>query len=70
MSYSGGGDLGYQVFAGINYELNKQWKLQSELRHGSISNIDLESESGDDMGEFTNIDYETTTVQIGVVYGF
>ena len=69
MSYSGDGDVGYQVFAGINYDLNQTWKLQSELRYGSITDIDLEGE-GNDVGEFDSIDYETTTLQIGLVYDF
>ena len=69
LSYSGDGDVGYQVFAGINYDLNQAWKLQSELRYGSITDIDLEGE-GNDVGEFDSIDYETTTLQIGLVYDF
>ena len=69
LSYSGDGDVGYQVFAGINYDLNQAWKLQSELRYGSITDIDLEGESKD-VGEFDGIDYETTTLQIGLVYEF
>ena len=69
LSYSGDGDVGYQVFAGINYDLNQAWKLQSELRYGSITDIDLEGE-GNDGGEFDDIDYETTTLQIGLVYDF
>ena len=68
-SYSGDGDVGYQVFAGVNYELNSEWQLQSELRYGSITDIDLKGESGDP-GEITGIDYETTTLQVGLVYQF
>lgn len=68
-SYSGDGDIGYQLFAGINYDLNQSWKLQTELRYGSITDIELEGESGDP-GEFDGIDYETTTLQFGVVYDF
>jgi opacity protein-like surface antigen len=69
LSYSGGGEVGYQVFAGINYELTRQWLLQSELRYGSITSIDLDGESGDP-GSFDGIDYETTTLQVGLVYAF
>lgn len=68
-SYSGDGDTGYQIFAGVNYALGETWQLQSELRYGSITDIDLEGESGDP-GEITGIDYETTTLQIGLVYAF
>lgn len=69
LSYSGNGDTGYQVFGGINYDLSDSWKLQSELRYGSITGIDLEGE-GSDPGEFDGIDYETTTLHIGMVYDF
>ena len=69
LSYSGDGDIGYQLFAGINYDLNQDWKLQGELRYGSITGIDLEGE-GSDRGEFDGIDYQTTTLQIGLVYDF
>ncbi len=69
LSYSGDGDTGYQIFAGVGYELNPEWTLQTELRYGSITGIDLEGE-GNDTGEFDGIDYETTTLQIGLVYGF
>lgn len=69
LSYSGDGDTGYQVFAGIDYALGPRWLLQSELRHGSITGIDLDGESGDP-GSFDGIDYETTTLQLGLVYEF
>lgn len=69
LSYSADGDIGYQVFAGVNYDLNPGWQLQAELRYGSITGIDLEGESGDP-GEFDDIDYETTTLQVGLVYDF
>ena len=69
LSYSGDSGTGYQVFAGVNYDLNDNWTLQSELRYGSITDIDLDGE-GNDVGEFNNIDYETTTIQIGLVFDF
>ncbi len=69
LSYSGDGDIGYQVFAGVNYDLGDSWRLQSELRYGSITDIDLDGEAGDP-GGFDGIDYETTTLQFGVVYDF
>lgn len=69
LSYSGDGDTGYQVFAGVNYEFSNAWALQTELRYGSITDIDLQGESGDP-GQITGIDYKTTTLQIGVVYAF
>ena len=69
LSYSGDGDTGYQLFAGINYDWNQQWRLQGEVRYGSITGIDLKGE-GSAVGQFDSIDYETTTLQFGLVYNF
>ena len=43
--------------------------MRSELRYGSITDIDLDGEAGDP-GEFDSIDYETTTIQVGLVFDF
>lgn len=67
-SYSTDGDVGYQIFAGINYLFTTNWSLQGELRYGEIADLDLDGE--DDNGVIKDIDYETTTVQLGVVYYF
>lgn len=69
LSYSGDGEVGYQLFAGVNYRLDASWQIQSELRYGKISDIDLDGESGDP-GKIEDIDYETTTLQVGLVYAF
>ncbi|MDJ0778616.1 MAG: porin family protein [Gammaproteobacteria bacterium] len=69
LSYSGDGDVGYQLFAGVDYRINPDWSLQGELRYGSITGIDLDGESGDP-GEMEDLDYETTTLQVGLVYQF
>ena len=69
LSYSGSGDIGYQVFAGLNYDLNKRWAIQSEIRYGSISDIDIKAEGGN-AGGFKDLDYDTTTFQLGVVFNF
>ncbi|MBX2848791.1 MAG: porin family protein [Acidiferrobacterales bacterium] len=68
-SFSSEGDLGFQVFAGIGYELNDHWQLQAELRYGSIGDIDLEAELNT-LGSFSGADYDPTTVQLGLVYSF
>ena len=69
LSYSGDGEVGYQLFAGVDYRINPAWTLQGELRYGSITGIDLDGESGDP-GKIEDIDYETTTLQVGLVYEF
>lgn len=68
-SYSGDGEIGFQIFTGVNYELNNSWSLQSEFRYGSISGIDLSGEANDP-GNFKSLDYQTTTLQFGLVYNF
>ena len=69
LSYSGDGDIGYQVFTGVNYDLNEKWKLQGEARYGSMTDLDLKAEN-DAAGQFNGLDYKTTTLQLGVVYSF
>lgn len=68
-SYSGDGNIGFQIFGGINYPIAQKWDLQGELRYGSITGIDLVGEQNAN-GSFTDMDYKTTTVQIGLTYQF
>jgi len=68
-SYTSDGDVGYQVFAGLNYDLSPSWDLQSELRYGSITDITLKSEAANG-DSFTGMDYQPFTVQLGLVYQF
>ena len=66
LSYSSGGDSGYQAFVGVNYQLNSQWQVQFEGRYSSITDIQLSGE-GDVTGSITNLDYEPLTLQVGMV---
>ncbi len=68
-SYSGDGESGFQIFAGLNYALSNNWEIQSELRYGSISDINLSGEANDS-GGFQSLDYQPTTLQLGLVYNF
>jgi len=68
-SYSGDGDVGLQVFAGVNYQLSRNWQLQTQLRYGSLSDIELSGEEGA-VGEFSDFDYQPITLQIGTTYRF
>jgi opacity protein-like surface antigen len=67
-SYAGSGDFGYQLFAGANYHLSKRWSLQLEIRYASMTDLELEAEA--DSGLIDNIDYNTSTAQLGLVYHF
>lgn len=69
-SYSSDGDTGYQLFAGVDYQLAPALALQTELRYGSITGIDLQQEEGNAGGNFSNLDYKPFTLQAGIVYQF
>jgi len=60
---------GYQLFAGVNYALNNHWAIQSEIRYGTINGLKLGGEAGNP-GNFSSLDYDTMTLQFGVVYNF
>lgn len=68
-SYSGDGDIGFQVFLGANYALAERWFLQGEVRYASFTDLELEGESGA-AGELSSLDYEPLTLQLGVIYRF
>lgn len=67
-SYSGDGDVTWQVFLGTEREITDNLSFQAELRHGEVSGIDLQGESAP--GAFSDLDYNTTTLQIGLRYSF
>lgn len=67
-SLSGSGDLGYQLFAGIDYKINQKLSIGTELRYGSTSGIDLEGENNN--SQYKNLDYSSTTLQVGLKYRF
>lgn len=68
-SYSGDGDVGFQVFAGANYALSERWALQAEVRYASFTDLDLEGE-GRAQGKFSSLDYQPLTAQLGIQYRF
>ncbi|MEO0443983.1 MAG: hypothetical protein AAFZ92_09635, partial [Pseudomonadota bacterium] len=57
LSYSGDGDVGYQLFAGTHYKIYNQWSINSELRYGSIDNIKMKGEQSS--GDLSGLDYES-----------
>ncbi len=68
-SYSGDGDIGYQLFAGTHYYLSDRWMINAELRYSAFSDLDLEAESRGG-GSLSGLDYEPLTAQIGILYRF
>ena len=69
LSYSGGGDIGWQVFTGVDYRLSSQWVLQAEVRYQSITGVDLDAEASN-TGSFIDVDYHPATLQAAVKYNF
>lgn len=69
LSYSSDGDIGFQVFAGLGYQISGQWQLQTELRYGQTSGIELTSEDNTS-GQFSEFDYTPITAQVSLVYDF
>lgn len=68
-SFSGDGEFVIQVMGGVNYMLNDRWAVNGELRYTSISEVDLEAESGA-TGAIKGLDYEPVSVTLGVIYRF
>ena len=69
LSYSGDGEVGLQLFGGVNYHLDERWALNAELRYSHFDGVDLEGESGA-QGEIKSLDYAPLSAQIGVIYKF
>jgi opacity protein-like surface antigen len=67
-SYSSDGDIAWRLMAGLETPLAQNWRLQGEVRYTRVAGVDLEQESG--TGRITDLDYDTWTVGIGVIYDF
>jgi len=69
ISFSGSGQTGYQVFAGVKYDINDQWQLNSEVRYADFGSVALKGEDGA-TGEIGELEYSPLTVQLGLQYNF
>ena len=49
--------------------MSEHWLLQGELRYASFTDLELKGESGA-QGDFSSLDYEPFTFQLGVIYRF
>lgn len=67
-SYSGDGDIAWQLMVGAEADIAENWRIQGGLRYGRITGVDLAAENG--AGKIKDLDYETWTVGVGVVYDF
>ncbi len=68
-SYSGDGEIAYQVMGGVKYDLSDRWRLQGEARYVSVSGSDLDFE-GNGSGQISDIDYDGWTLGLNVVFDF
>jgi outer membrane protein len=67
-SYSTDGELAWQAIAGVEYPLNNKWSLNGDVRYVNVSSLDLKNESG--TGTLKNVDYNPTSLMLGITYKF
>jgi outer membrane protein len=67
-SYSGDGDIAWQLMVGAETEVARNWRLQGELRYTRVAGVDLEQEGG--AGRITDLDYDAWTIGFGITYDF
>jgi opacity protein-like surface antigen len=67
-SYSTDGEFAWQVLAGAEYPLNDRWSLNADARYINAGSQDLKNEAG--TGTIRNIDYNISSLMLGVSYKF
>ncbi len=67
-SYTGDGDLGFQIMTGVKYLINDSWSLNGEIRYGRFSSVDLSGEGT--TGQINDLDYDPVTLGLGLQYNF
>ena len=68
LSYSSDSDSGFQVFAGIDYEIDERWSVLGEARYSRITDSELTGENT--TGSLRGLDYNPVSLQIGLKYRF
>jgi opacity protein-like surface antigen len=68
-SFSGDGEFGYYLGAGVLYTLTQSWGLNLEWRWISLSGLELEGED-QTSGKVNSIYYEGSNFRIGIEYRF
>ncbi len=68
LSYTEGGDIGFQVMWGTYYALTDQWLINGEVKYGRFSDIDLTGESTS--GTIKGLDYDPLSFSVGLEYRF
>lgn len=68
-SFSGDGDIGWQLMAGVHYSFDPSWQLNAGVRYGDFGKVNLKAETSA-AGEFQSIEYAAFTLDLGVAYLF
>jgi len=68
LSFSGDGDTGFQIFSGVDYQLNLNWSVQGEVRYSRISVVQLTGEGNE--STFKGLEYDPVSLQIGLKFRF
>ncbi len=63
-SFADGGAVGFQLMAGISRALGERFTISAEMRYGSLSGLELESEES--IGTIGKLDYNPLTAQISL----
>lgn len=69
ISFSGNGNVGAQLLAGMSYRYSEDWSLYGELRYSNFGKNDLDGE-GIASGEIRDLEYTPLTFELGVSYRF
>lgn len=67
-SFEDSGAFGFQLMAGVDYDITHRLYLTSELRYTSFTDLDLAEEVGE--GRVTGLDYQPVTVGVGIGFRF
>lgn len=69
-SFSGSGDIGLQLIGGIEYSLNDQLHIQTEVRYLNFSDIEMDAEENVTIGSFSSVNYTPVSLQVNLLYMF
>ncbi len=68
LSFSSSGSLGWQIMAGVNYDLTRRLYVTTEFRYTAFTDLNLDNEQT--RGLVSGIDYDPITLAIGLGFRF
>ena len=69
-SYSGDGDLAYQLIGQVEYQLSSGVSVAGELRWSDVGSPSLDGEEGGALGIVDNFDYTPVSFGLSLQYRF